>query len=133
MRRIIGLAALLGGLAAGPAAATEWVSCSTAGGEASFDYLAGALDVLAVVGLNVSVGDEVWASDVAYGPGTPIVVGQAFEDDATVRIDAMDEAMLAVIAELRLFKAMAAEGAVAYGGTLTIAGHGAWAVTCAPA
>ena len=102
--------AVLGALAASPALATEWVSCVSPGGEASFDYLGGALDVLSIAGLNFSVGEQVWASDVAYGPGDPVTVGQAFEDSRTVRIDAMDGAMNAVIAELRLFKATDAAG-----------------------
>ncbi len=122
----------LGMLLASPAAATEWVSCASPGGEASFDYLAGTLDVLSVVGLNISVGEQVWASDVAYGPGDPVAVGQAFEDADTVRIDAVDEAVTTVIARLRLFKATTGDGAAVYGGTLDIPGHGAWPVSCSP-
>ncbi|MEQ1901498.1 MAG: hypothetical protein ABL866_12275 [Devosia sp.] len=114
---------------ASPALATEWVHCASAGGEASFDYLAGdGLGVLSVVGLNVSVGEQVWASDVAYGPGEPVSIGQQFEDADTVRIDAMG-GDLSKLAELRLFKASEAD-AYARGGTLRIAGHGAWAVGC---
>ena len=124
---------MLGTLAASPAMATEWVSCASPGGEASFDYLAGTLDVLSVTGLNISVGEQVWASDVAYGPGDPVVVGQAFEDAQTVRIDAMDEAMSTIIASLRLFKASQEDGVTAYGGTLSIPGHGVWPVACSPA
>ena len=112
-----------------PSLATEWVSCSDARGEASFDYLAGAVDVLAVVGLTITVGEQVWASDVAYGPGEPVAVRQAFEDAGSVRIDAMDENLMARIAELRLFRASEGDH-VALGGTLRIPGHGAWAVSC---
>jgi hypothetical protein len=126
------LALSLGMLLASPAMATEWVSCASPGGEASFDYLAGAMDVISVVGLNISVGEQVWASDVAYGPGDPVVVGQAFEDAETVRIDAMDADMINFIARLRLFKAASADGADAYGGTLDIPGHGTWPVACSP-
>lgn len=133
MRTLLAATVLGAGLMAGPVLATEWIACADAGGAASFDFLVGTLDVLAVSGLTITVGEEVWASDVAYGPGEPVVVGQAFEDAETIRIDAMDEAMLAKIAELRLFKAEAADGAPVYGGTLVLAGHGAWAVTCAPA
>ena len=123
---------VLGTLAASPALATEWVSCAAPGGEASFDYLVGTLDVLAPVGFNVSVGEQVWASDVAYGPGDPIVVGQAFEDAQTVRIDVMDDGMSALVAELRLFKAEEGDGEPVYSGTLRIPGYGAWAVSCNP-
>ena len=125
---IAGVVLALCGLSA-PSYATEWVNCSDAEGAATFSYLAGALDVLSVVGLNISVGDKVWASDVAYGPGEPVAVGQAFETTDTVLIDAMDANLTARIAELRLFKA--AEGdAVVTAGTLRMPGHGAWAVSC---
>jgi hypothetical protein len=128
MIRVAAIAALVAGFGS-PALATEWVHCASARGEASFDYLAGdGLGVLSVVGLNVSVGEQVWASDVAYGPGEPISIGQQFEDAETVRIDAMDKDF-AKLAELRLFKASEGESVVD-GGTLRIAGHGAWAVSC---
>ena len=119
-------------LAATPALATEWVHCSDAGGAASFDYLAGdGLDVLAVSALTVTAGEKVWASDPANGPGDPVSVGQAFEDAATVQIDALDEEAVK-IAQLRLFKASEGES-LALGGTLTIKGLGAWTVSCDPA
>ncbi len=63
MKHIIGIAALLAGVAAAPAQATEWVTCATPAGEASFDYLVGTLDVLAIAGLNVGVGEKVWATE----------------------------------------------------------------------
>ncbi|MGN6489071.1 MAG: hypothetical protein ACTHLT_14810 [Devosia sp.] len=128
MIRLAALALGLCGLAT-PSLATEWVNCTDAEGAATFSYLAGALDVLAIVGLNISVGDKVWASDVAYGPGDPVVVGQAFETADTVLIDAMDPNLTGKIAELRLFKAT--EGtAVVTAGTLRLPGQGAWAVSC---
>ena len=130
MKHIIGIATVLAGLAAGSAQATEWVTCATPAGEASFDYLVGTLDVLAIAGLNVSVGEQVWASSVAYGPGDPIVVGQAFEDDEVVMIDTMDESMSTLIAQLRLFKATAPDDTIVYSGTLRIRDFGAWTVSC---
>ena len=120
---------MLAALAAPPALATEWVHCADAGGAASFDYLAGdGLGVLAINQLNVSVGEQVWASSAASGPGDPVSVGQAFEDESSVRIDAMDKDFVK-IAELRLFKAAEGDSYVS-AGTLRIPGKGAWAVTC---
>jgi hypothetical protein len=118
-------------LAATPALATEWEHCSDPGGAASLDYLAGdGLDVIAVSALTITVGEKVWASDPANGPGDPVSVGQAFEDAGTVAIDALDKDSK-VIARLRLYKA--SEGPdVATGGVLTIPGQGAWAVSCDP-
>lgn len=118
-------------LAATPALATEWVHCSDAAGAASFDYLAGdGLDVLSISALTITAGDKVWASDPANGPGDPVSVGQAFEDASTVQIDALDKDAVR-FAQLKLFKA--AEGdASALGGTLSIKGLAAWAVSCDP-
>lgn len=113
-----------------PSLATEWINCSDAQGQASFDMLVGAVDVISIVGLTISVGDQVWASDVAYGPGEPVKVGQAFEDADTILVDATDENIAARIAELRLFKATEGDSQTVLGGTLRIPGHGAWAVSC---
>jgi len=122
---------ILVAVTATPAFATEWVHCSDAEGGASFDYLAGdGLDVLSISAITVSAGDKVWASDPANGPGDPVSVGQAFEDSDTIRIDAMDKDFQR-IASLKLFKASEGDKA-AYGGTLTIKGLGAWAVSCDP-
>jgi hypothetical protein len=116
---------------ASPALATEWEHCADAGGGASFDYLAGdGLDVLSVAAVTVTAGDKVWASDAANGPGEPVRIGQAFEDADTIMIDALDKDA-ARIASLRLFKATDG-AATATGGTLSIKGLGAWAVSCDP-
>ena len=53
---------VLGALAASPALATEWVSCSDAGGLASFDYLAGdGTGVLSIAAVTITAGEKVWA------------------------------------------------------------------------
>lgn len=122
---------LLIALVATPACATEWVHCSDGGGAASFDYLAGdGVGVLSIAALTVTAGEKVWASDPANGPGDAVSVGQAFEDEHSVQIDAMDKDFMK-IAELRLFKASEGNSSV-YGGTLRIVGQGAWAVSCDP-
>ena len=123
--------AFIAALAATPAFATEWEHCADAGGAASFDYLAGdGLGVLSVSELTVSAGEKVWASDPANGPGDPVKVGQAFEDEHTISIDAMDKDFVK-IAELRLFKTSEGDSDVT-AGTLRIVGQGAWAVSCDP-
>jgi hypothetical protein len=128
VKRLAALTLVLAGLTS-PAFATEWVNCSDATGAASFDLLLGATDVISVVGMTVTVGEQVWASDVAYGPGDPVIVGQAFETADTILVDAVDPGLTAIIAELRLFKATEADTPV-LGGTLRVPGHGAWAVSC---
>jgi len=121
----------IGGLCglATPSLATEWINCASPDGGASFDFLVGTTDVLAVAGMTITVGEKVWATDPAYGPGDPTSVGQAFETDTMILIDAVDLEVTTKIAELRLFKATEADATV-YAGTLRIPGQGAWAVTC---
>ena len=128
IRQAATAAALLCGLAT-PSLATEWVNCAASDGAASLDYLAGTLDVLSVVGMTITVGEQVWATDPAYGPGDPVVVGQAFETPEMVLIDAMTPELDSFIAQLQLFKATEGDS-YAYGGTLRIPGYGAWAVSC---
>ena len=129
MRSLAAAALICVGLAS-PAAATEWLNCNDRDGVASIDLLLGAMDVAAVVGMTISTGDRVWATHVEYGPGDPVTVGQAFEDENVLFVDAMDDAMANKIAELRLFKASENGEPLAYGGTLHIIGMGAWAVDC---
>ena len=128
MRRTLPIAVLVAGLSS-PALATEWVNCAAPDGAASFDYLAGTLDVLTVVGMTITAGEQVWATDPAYGPGDPVIVGQAFETGDAVLVDAVTPDLTQTIASLRLFKATEGDF-VAYGGVLTIPGKGAWAVSC---
>lgn len=126
MLRSIAMAMVLAGLAS-PAFATEWVNCTEASGAASFDFLAGGVDVLSVAAITISVGDKVWASDVANGPGDPVELGQAFAGNGMILVDAVHQGVL--VAELRLWQTPGDDLPV-YGGTLTIPGHGAWAVSC---
>lgn len=128
IRQAATAAALVCGLAT-PSLATEWVNCAAPDGAASFDYLAGTLEVLSIAGMTITVGEKVWATDPAYGPGDPVVVGQAFETPEMVLIDAVTPEIDARIAELRLFKATEGDS-YAYGGTLRIPGYGAWTVSC---
>jgi hypothetical protein len=124
---IVSIASLCG--LATPSLATEWVNCASPDGGASFDFLVGATDVLSVAGMTITVGEKVWATDPAYGPGEPTSVGQAFETDSMILIDAVDPGVTARIAELRLFKATEADASV-YGGTMRVPGQGVWAVSC---
>ncbi|HVY50711.1 MAG TPA: hypothetical protein VHA07_04040, partial [Devosia sp.] len=88
------------------------------------------LDVLTVSALTITAGEKVWASDPANGPGDPVSVGQAFETPESIAIDALDKDSVR-FARLRLSKASEG-GTIALGGTLAIAGQGAWAVSCDP-
>lgn len=124
--RATALTLVLAGLSS-PAFATEWVNCTDATGAASFDFLAGQTDVMSIASITISAGEKVWASDVANGPGDPVQVGQSFEGNGMILIDAVDGG--ALVAQLRLWVADAADFPI-YSGTLSITGQGAWAVSC---
>jgi hypothetical protein len=129
--RRLALIAIMAGVAATPASATEWIDCTaTGGGDASFNFLTGASNELAIAGLTIAVGKDSWSSNPAFGAGTDVGVGQAFEDADSIRVDAIDEKGGARIAELRLFKAQDGDSDEVDAGTLKIVGHGAWAVSC---
>ena len=123
------LAALALGAGVASASATEWMNCADSAGSATIGLLLGQTDVLSVAAITLTAGDKVWASDVAYGPGDPVSLGQAFEDAETIRVDAMDKDF-ALLAQLRLFKAQDAEELPVFAGTLSIRGIGAWPVSC---
>jgi hypothetical protein len=119
-------AALLVSLAA-PAHATGELSC---GGEGvSVDLLVGHVDVLSIARAVVSIGDKTWSSTPDTWPGTPISVGQGFEDDRMLVVDFTDENVTEVIGRLRVFKAGEGDSRAA-GGVFTFKGHGAYAVDC---
>lgn len=115
-----------------PALATEWVICKAQGKHGpEVRILLGAMNVIAVSRVDMSVASQSWSTDpTVEGAGASrIMVGQAFEDGDSLKLDLTDEGMGRIVAQLRLMKA--GEGdMVAMGGTLTVAGQGAWAVVC---
>jgi hypothetical protein len=122
------LAAALGLLMlAAPASATEWINCSADGNAASADILVGMVDVISIAQAKVEAGGKNWATDAAGDQ--KIVVGQAFEDSEKIIVDFTDEGVSTIVVSLRLFKASEEED-FATGGTLRVAGIGAWPVTC---
>ena len=125
---IIAAALSIGGLAAQPALATEWIYCNDVTNTVTVGLLLGAVDTLNVSGIILSNGDRVWASSAAYGPGEEVSMGQGYEDNDLMAVDLMDKDY-AKLAELRLLKAVEGEMYVA-AGTLRLPGQGAWAVIC---
>ena len=125
MKRLAAIGVLMM-LATGPARATEWLICSD-GDKATFNVLLGNMSVIAVDTIEVEVGAKKWSTRT--GNGTPITKGQAFETSDQIIIDATDDKMDAIVAQLRVFKASEGEDAVS-GGTMRVVGEGAWAVTC---
>ena len=125
MKRAL-LAALLACVAL-PAQATGELTCSGEG--VSIDLLVGHMDVLSIARAVITIGSENWSTDPGIMPGTPITVGQGFEDDRILVVDFTDENVNEVLGKLRVIKAEEGDSRVA-GGVFTFKGKGAFVVDC---
>jgi hypothetical protein len=110
-------------LGASPAHATGDISCSAEG--ASVDMLVGRLQVLSILRVVITVGEETWSTDQSYAKGTPIAVGQAFEDDRLMMVDFMDDNLEQVLGRLRVVNL-----ADVSAGAFAMEGKGSWIVDC---
>jgi hypothetical protein len=126
MRSLIFAASLL---LTTPAFATEWIHCASPDDAASVGVLVGGFDFVNITATVMHVGDEDWASNEGYGPGTPIVPSQAYIGDDQIVIDFADEENSETLAELRVYLASEGEDYV-QGGVLRVPGRGAWVVSC---
>ena len=128
MRRLGGaVLAVLMALGATPAFATGEIACE--GDGVSVDMLVGRLEVLAILRVVVRIGDKTWSSDQSYAEGTPIQVGQRFEDDRMLLVDFTDDNVEGVIARLRAFSLTEGDNYVS-GGAFSMKGEGAYLVDC---
>jgi len=110
----------------GMAEATETTICS--GDGASISLLMGAVPVVSIAKADMEAGTRRWSTQAENGV-TPIAVGQAFETSEVLHVDLTDDNISEVLAKLRVYKASESDFYAA-GGTLWIAGVGAWAVNC---
>ncbi|WP_442578249.1 hypothetical protein ACSBOB_22240 [Mesorhizobium sp. ASY16-5R] len=111
-----------------PAMATGEISCGNGKG-VGVDLLVGHVDVLSISRVVVTVGEKVWSSTPESWPGTPIAVGQAFEDDHQLMLDITDDGVNEIISRLRVFKASEGDTSAA-GGVFSLKGEGAFVVDC---
>ncbi len=118
-------------LVSSPAFATSELSCGDGQGR-SIDLLVGSLDVLSVSRVVVTVGDKTWSSTPENFPGTPIQVGQAFEDSSQLLLDITDDAVSEIVGRLRVVKLGEGDSRVT-AGALSMKGEGVWAVECSDA
>ena len=110
-----------------PALATGDMVCSGEG--VSVEMAIGHLEVLAVVGVTITIGDKTWSSRPDAIPGTPVAVGQAYGDDRQILIDITDDIVNETLGRLQLFKA-SESGDHVVGGVFTMKGEGAFVVGC---
>jgi hypothetical protein len=113
--------------AAWPAQATGELTCTGEG--VSIDLLVGHMDVLSIARAVITIGSESWSTAPDVMPGSPITVGQGFEDDRVMAVDFTDENVDQVLGKLRVVKAEEGESRVA-GGVFTFKGKGAFVVDC---
>jgi hypothetical protein len=126
MRSLIFAASLL---LTTPAFATEWVYCGDARDEVSVGVLLGGVEFVNISGITLTANGKEWSSSPAYGPGEPIAIAQTFMGDDQIIVDFADEEHSEALAELRVYMAEEGEDYV-QGGTLRVAGQGAWVVSC---
>jgi opacity protein-like surface antigen len=127
MKQLLAAAAIATAFAA-PAQAAEWTYCTDSQETASINLLLGDTDVIGIETIDMESGDKKWSTKAGQGV-TTIAVGQGFDTDDRMLVDVTDEKGAGIIAQLRVFKAYEGEDYV-FGGTLRIAGVGAWAVEC---
>lgn len=126
-RALAGLAVAMA-CSSSPALATGEMSCGNGKG-VGIDLLVGHVDYLSVARIVIDVDGKTWSSQPDAMPGTPIVVGPAFEDDRQLLLDVLDAEASEVVARLRLFKLQEGE-TTAKAGVLSVKGEGAWPVEC---
>ena len=130
MRRLLMLPMLsLFALCSGPAHATGDISCSGTTDNVSVDMLVGRLPVLSVLRAVIQIGEKTWSTDQNVSPGTPITVGEAFEDERHLRVDFTDGNVEEIVGKLRAFSLEEGENYVS-GGVFSFKGEGAFLVDC---
>ena len=128
MKQLVVAAAVLTCLAL-PARAADWTDCVDSDETVAMRLLLADTDVMSVDTIEMESDGKKWST--AGGAGvTKITKGQGFDTDDQMLVDVTDEKGAEIVAQLRVYKAFEGENYV-FGGTLRIAGAGAWAVECA--
>jgi len=127
-RLVAGLIASIATLSVvAPASASGEIVCEE--DHVSVAMLVGRLPVLSVLRASIRVGDKVWSTDQTVAPGTPIAVGQQFEDDHHLRVDFTDENVEEIIGRIRAFTLREGDDTM-IAGVFALKGEGVFAVDC---
>ncbi len=114
---------------ANAAFATGDIFCRSADERASVSMLVSRADTLTVLRTIISIGEESWSSDSNVQAGTPILAGQAYENDGILLVDFIGEPAGPVVARLKAFSSEEG-GDYVSGGVFLFKGKGAWVVDC---
>jgi hypothetical protein len=124
----LALAATILALSAAPSFASFGLMCDGPDGIDVNVALGGGVGI-SVLGAEITAPGGVWSTDPTKAGATPIVAAQGASVDNRWYLDFSDPNAEAILVEIRLFWAEEETDPV-YGGTLRIAGAGAWPISC---
>ncbi|MEO7223312.1 MAG: hypothetical protein ABIY37_12640 [Devosia sp.] len=115
-------------LSAAPALAGEGLFCSGPDG-IDISVPLGAGPGLSPLSAEIKAAGKVWTTAEGVAGTTQIIPAQSASVDNRLYLDFADPNYVGVVVEIRLFWAEEETDPV-LGGTLRIAGHGAWPISC---
>ncbi len=128
MKKVLAVTGIL--LASANAAfASGDIFCRSADDTISVSLLVSRSDTLTVLRTIINIGEETWSSDPNVQAGTPILAGQAYENDGMLLVDFIGEPAGPVVARLKAFSSEDS-GDYVSGGVFTFKGKGAFVVDC---
>jgi hypothetical protein len=128
MTKLIALTAALLALSTVPAFASFGLMCEGPDGITANVPL-GAGVGLTPLGAEIKVGSKTWTTEAGVAGTTQILPAQGAAVDSRLYLDFSDADVATILVEIRLFWAEEETDPV-YGGTLRIAGQGAWPISC---
>jgi hypothetical protein len=128
MLRLTAIAAVILAASAAPSLASFGLMCEGPDGVIASIPLGGGVG-LHPLGAEIKAAGQTWTTEEGVSGTIEMAPAQSAEVGNQLYIDFADPNFEAVIAEIRLFWAMEGDEPV-YGGTLRVAGHGAWPITC---
>lgn len=128
MLKLIALATTFLALSAAPSLASFGLMCSGPEG-VTVSIPLGAGPGLTPLGAEIRAMDKTWTTEAGVAGTIAIMTAQSAALDSRLYLDFTDPNYEGVLAELRLFRAQDEDEPV-YGGTLRLAGHGAWPIAC---
>lgn len=126
--KLVALAAAFVTLSAAPSLASFGLMC-TGPDEVRVSIPLGGGPGLTPLGAEIVVGDKTWTTETGVAGTTEIMAAQSAALDSRLYLDFTDPNYEGLLAEVRLFWTNEADEPV-YGGTLRLAGHGAWPIAC---
>jgi hypothetical protein len=122
------LAAATLGLSAAPASASFGLFCEGPDGVTANVPLGAGMG-LTPLGAEIKAAGTTWTTEAGVAGTIQVVPAQSAALDTRLYLDFADPNYEGVVAQIRLFWAEEESDPV-YGGTLRIAGHGVWPISC---